>query len=134
MACIKANLKVLKEGITELEGRLTLVDALKVVQKVKDSLSLKSFKDKFTSVIQKNPGFDKLAKYGMILTGEKVEGVTESPGVIANFKNAPLVSVDCERSFSKFNDLLSNKRMKFTEEHLRDQMIIQWNSELVTEK
>ena len=105
-----------------------------MVQKVKDSLSLKSFKDKFTSVIQKNPGFDKLAKYGMILSGEKVEGVTESPGVIANFKNAPLVSVDCEMSFSKFNDLLSNKRMKFTEEHLRDQMIIQWNSELVTEK
>ena len=77
MACIKVNLKVLKEGITELEGRLTLVDALNVVQKVKDSLSLKSFKDKFKSVIQKNPGFDKLAKYGMILSGEKVEGVTE---------------------------------------------------------
>jgi hypothetical protein len=42
-----------------------------------------------------------------------------------------MTSVDCERAFSIFKDLLTNKRNRLTEDHLRDQMIIQWNKGLL---
>ena len=42
-------------------------------------------------------------------------------------ENAPITSVDCERSFSHFKIyILSCKRRALTQEHLKYQMVIQW--------
>lgn len=131
LATIKSNFKVLKEGITELEERQTLASSLGIVKKVKESLSIEAFSKKLDDVLKKNPGYIKLTKFASILQGKGMAGLKEEPDVIASFTCAPTTSVDCERVFSLFKDLLSNKRMRLTEEHLRDQMIIQWNQELL---
>jgi len=115
----------------ELEERQTLASSLDIVRKVKESLSMGAFSKKLDDVLKKNPGYIKLTKFASVLKGEGATGLKEEPDVIANFKCAPTTSVDCERVFSMFKDLLSNKRMRLTEEHLRDQMIIQWNQELL---
>lgn len=59
------------------------------------------------------------------------ERVILGPRCHCHFSCAPITSVDCERAFSRFNDILFNKRTNLTEKHLRDQMIVQWNRNLI---
>lgn len=131
LAMIKANFKVLKEAIQELEKRLPLTEALAIILKVKSSLTISRFSNKLEEVLNKNSGYKKMCQIGAILSGESVPGVQEDPNEIANFRCAPITSVDCERTFSSFKDLLSDKRTRLTEEHLKDHMIIQWNQALL---
>lgn len=131
LAIIKSNFKVLKDGITELEERLSLCESMKIVQKVRDSLSLEPFSSKLDLILKKNPGFERLMMFASVHDGKTVSGLEEDPATISNFKFAPVTSVDCERAFSLFKDLISSKRLRMTEEHLRDQMMIQWNRELM---
>ena len=67
-------------------------------------------KNKLQSVLDKNPGFKKVEAYAKVLSGSKVQGLNDPPHVISNFKFAPITSVDCERTFSVYKDLLTNKR------------------------
>lgn len=131
LAMIKANFKVLRESITLLEERLPLREALSIIQKVKNSLTIPKFAGKMDEILKKNPGFEKLSQIGSVLSGEKVQGLKEDPNIIASFSCAPMTSVDCERAFSTFKELLSIKRNRLTEDHLKDQMLIQWNQALL---
>jgi len=71
-------------------------------------------------------------KIAAVLAGEPAsDDLNNDPNLIANFRCAPATSVDCERAFSHFKDLLSSKRLRLTESHLRDQMIVSWNSALI---
>lgn len=132
LATIKANFKVLKEAIKELEERLPLTEALAIIPKVKISLKINKFKNKLDDVLNKNPGYKRMCQFGAVLSGD-ADGsdLQESPDLIVNFKYAPVTSVDCERVFSSFKDVLSCKRTRLTEQHLKDQMIIQWNKDLL---
>ena len=40
----------------------------------------------------------------------------------------PMMSVDVERSFSKFKHLLRDNRLSLTIEHIREHMIVNYNS------
>lgn len=131
LAFIKANFKVLKEAITELEERQPLINAINIIKKVKQSITLEPFSQKLDEVLKKNPGFEKLSKFAQILSGENLVGITEDPKTISNFRCAPVTSVDCERAFSRFKDIFSIKRRCLTEEHLKDLMLIQWNNEML---
>eukprot|EP00095_Tigriopus_kingsejongensis_P010969 maker-scaffold270_size230592-snap-gene-1.20 protein:Tk10969 transcript:maker-scaffold270_size230592-snap-gene-1.20-mRNA-1 annotation:"GG19859" len=46
------------------------------------------------------------------------------PKIITSFAPA-MTSLDCERAFSTFKDLLSSQKNRFTEDHLKDRMLIQ---------
>jgi hypothetical protein len=81
--------------------------------------------------LKKNPGFEWLNKISKVISGERVQDFNVSPSTVVNFTYAPMVSVDCERAFSHFKDILSSKRRKLTETHLKDIMIIQWNNSLL---
>eukprot|EP00095_Tigriopus_kingsejongensis_P005598 maker-scaffold620_size123222-snap-gene-0.13 protein:Tk05598 transcript:maker-scaffold620_size123222-snap-gene-0.13-mRNA-1 annotation:"atp-sensitive inward rectifier potassium channel 12" len=59
-----------------------------------------------------------------VLIGEKVQGVKEDPNVIACLSCPAMKSVDCERIFSTFKDLLSSQKNLLTERHLKDQLLI----------
>ena len=97
---------------------------------MKKSLAIPEFKAKLDEILEKNPGHEKLEKMGAVLSGKTVPDIAgEDPNVIASFRCAP--SVDCERAFSRFKDLLSTKRGRMTEGHLKDQMLIQWNRGLL---
>ena len=126
LATIKVNFTVLKSSITQLEERLTLVQALEIVENVKKSLTIPEFKAKLDEILEKNPGYEKQEKMGAVLSGNTVPDIAgEDPNVIASFRCTPMTSVDCERAFSRFKDLLSTKRARLTEGHLKDQMLIQ---------
>ena len=107
LAMIKANFKVLRESITLLEKRLPLRETLNIIQNVKYSLTIPKFAGKMDEILKKNPGFEKLSQIGSVLKGEKVQGLKEDPNVITSFSCAPMTSVDCERAFSTFKDLLA---------------------------
>ena len=109
-----------------------LVQALEIMENVKKSLTIPEFKAKLDKILEKNPGYEKLEKMGAVLSGNTVSDIArEDPNVIASFRCAPMTSVDCERAFSCFKDLLSTKRARLTEGHLKDQMLIQWNRGLL---
>ncbi len=81
--------------------------------------------------INRNPGFEKMAQIGAVLSGESVQDIQEDPNVLVSFRCTPMMYVDCERAFNVFKDILGSKRNKLTEEHLKDQMLLQWNSALL---
>ena len=103
--------------ITKLETRnlsvdeqLSIISRMKVV--IKDHPSLEY---KLSESLRKNPDIDSFpSPTDPILKSER--------------KYCPLVSVDVERSFSKFNYLFDTKRNQLTLENIKYLMIIHYNS------
>jgi len=136
---IKGNFQTLANSIKALEECFPLVQSVNIVRQVEESLHLDPFSKKFAEVLKKNPGFADLLNIAKILSGEPVEKedrskLPQDPAVLANFACAPITSVDVERFFSSLKDLLSSKRLSLTETHVRDQMMIQWNRNIVKEE
>ena len=65
-----------------------------------------------------------------LLSWEKLQSLKDA-NVIDNISCGNMTSMDCERAFSTFKDLLSSKRNCLMEAHLKDQMLIQWNQVLL---
>lgn len=75
---------------------------------MRKSLTIPEFKAKLEEILKKNPGFERLANIGAVLSNKTVTGSLDmDPNVIASFRCAPMRSVDCEGAFSRFKDLLS---------------------------
>jgi len=53
---------------------------------------------------------------------------------LINYKFAPISSVDVERSFSKYNHKLSDRRRWFLFENLKKVLIVQCNSDDIGKK
>ncbi|KAF0709354.1 Uncharacterized protein FWK35_00035103 [Aphis craccivora] len=76
-------------------------------------------------------GFKTVTTISKILNGEKVlnqnfpDDLNNSD--ITHFKFAPITSVDVERSFLKYKNLLSDNRKSFTMEHIKHALIVQCN-------
>lgn len=72
-----------------------------------------------------------MLKIYKILSGEveNLEGVAEdmTNDDLAYFNYAPITSVDVERSFSIYKNLLSSNRRRFTFENIRKYLIVQCN-------
>jgi len=135
LAFIKSNFQILATSITALEERLPLVESIKIVEKVEESLKVEPFSGKLKDVLKRNPDFKQLCNIARILKGEPVEKeerakLPTSPGVLANFASAPITSVDVERFFSSLKGLLSFNRLRLTEGHVKDQMLLQWNRDV----
>jgi len=69
-----------------------------------------------------------------ILNGTE-ENIDEELGdlnasVMVYFKYAPITSVDVERSFSQYKNLLTDKRRSLLLENIKEMLIIQCNSDL----
>ncbi len=122
LTMIKTNFKILNKSITQLKERLPLVQALSIIQKVRERLTIPKFPNKLEEILKKNPAYE-MVQIGSVLTGVEVPGLKEDSNIIASFSCAPMTSVDCERAFSIFKDLLTNKRNRLIGDHLRDQML-----------
>ena len=57
-----------------------------------------------------------------MLTGGQADLEME-PGIMAAYKFAPMTSVDIERSFSIYKNILQDKRTNFTPENLEKYII-----------
>lgn len=81
---------------------------------------------KVESVAQKNPGLSKMSKLARrdesILNKSPFNEMT--PAELANFKFAPVVSCEVERSFSQFKAVLRDNRRSFLIENLKEHLVI----------
>ena len=141
LAYIKSNFNILSSTIKCLEKQgLELVDAIGYIDKASERLKKANGKignlinSKLNCAIEKNAGFQTLKKISDILTGKaETFEIEEELSVSASafFKYAPTTSVDVERSFSRYKNLLSEKRRSFTFDNCKQHLIIQCNSDVL---
>ena len=129
LAFIAAHLSFLPPTLMRLEERgLPLIDALAVVdqaqRRIDSILGEKGdrLKCKFDAIMQRNPGINILRAVERILKGEgELSSLPCSigPGEVGLFKFCPITSVDVERSFSIYKNILSDQRQQLTQENIK---------------
>jgi hypothetical protein len=84
--------------------------------------------NKFNSVLAKNDGFQKLKEISNILSLDATDKDNNDldPEYISSLKYAPNTSVDVERTFSTYKNILSDRRQKFSVQNLEKHLIINW--------
>lgn len=90
-------------------------------------------KNKFMVILEKNPGWKELQIISDIHSGNDNTGTLEvelSPREITLFSNAPITSVDVERSFSLYKSILRPDRRQFSFQNLKFHLIISSNCTL----
>ena len=114
---INTNFQILSGSLSKLEERKPLAESIRLMKKAQESVKFEPFVNEFNSVMWKNPGFEELNS----LCDEK-------------FKFAPVCILDVEKCFMWLKELMHFRRLAMSEKHLRDQIIILWNMELLQEK
>lgn len=115
---------------------MTLHESFSIIDEMKEKICSipgskgETLKTKLNELSNKNKGLEILRKINAILLGENVqfEDIYQDPTILNCFKYAPTTSVDVERSFSVFKNILTDKRHSFTEEKLEMHMIIHFNN------
>lgn len=81
-------------------------------------------------MLEKNVGFKTLT-ISKILNGEEVSNDNFLDDLntsdLAHFQFSPIISVDVERSFSKYKHLLSDNRCSFNLENIKQTLIVRCN-------
>jgi len=137
---IQSNFRCLPVNITKLESSgLTLFESINVVNNTRETLKMangkvgKEIYDKFQNVIEKNAGFKTLVQISKIHSGEvdTMEGIEQDLKVedLAFFKYAPITSVDVERSFSRYKNLLSVNRRSYKFDQIKKTIVSQCNAD-----
>ncbi|XP_060876456.1 uncharacterized protein LOC132949533 [Metopolophium dirhodum] len=140
---IMSNYGFISSSITRLEIQgVALTESIKIIKTAKEHLhsaniqgsaQAKAIDDKIKKVLEKNVGFDQLQKISNILNGQN-ESMDGLPADISSsglpfFKFAPISSVDVERSFSKYKNILADNRRSFKFPNLRMYLIVQCNAQ-----
>ena len=140
LAFIKANYSFLSKHITQLEtSQMVLTEAINIVDITETYLKSvpgptgKTILNKFNNVISKNDGYRKLVAVSKILSNIQSDVDTDcdlnlTGEQISALKYAPITSVDVERSFSSYKEILTDRRQKFTVENIEKHAIIKWHS------
>ncbi|XP_003741646.1 uncharacterized protein LOC100899549 [Galendromus occidentalis] len=132
LASIASNYCRLPESITRLEcssQRLSIT--LGIVDEIRQSLiggvgqKAELIRSKLERVLEKNAGFETVSMIQRALEGEGLsdEISSLSASELSSFTFAPLVSVDVERSFSRYKALLSDRRYSLTAENVKHHII-----------
>lgn len=134
LAFIQNNYEFVSNAITSLETQgLSLSESVKVVEQFEKFINKAPGKisqivaEKFRQVIKKNWGFSELLKVSKILNGDFQENVKFDPNIINCLKYAPITSVDVERSFSNYKNILSDRRQNFSVQNIEKHLIISYN-------
>jgi hypothetical protein len=134
LAFIASHLHNLSTTITKLEERnLPLTSALEIfqaeVERIESIPGQKGLRicSKLNSVVQRNNELETLKKIARVLAGETDVDVRRSPAILANYKYAPVTSVDVERSFYKLKNILSDNRQSFAFDSLRKFVVVNCN-------
>lgn len=134
IAYIASNYGFLSKSIEKLETRgLPLVESIETVATAKlkiDSVvgkAAQSIKRKIETVLSKNTGYNELSKISEILKGECQNITITDTSNIKYFKFAPVVSVETERSFSLYKNVLTENRTNFLFENLKRHIVVYCN-------
>lgn len=137
---ITSNFKVLSESILKLQTKnMPLAESLSIVDNVQTQLKSvqgepagKKVYEKMENVLSKNIGLKTLKQISSTLSGSisTMDGLPEdlTTNDLIFYKYAPITSVDVERSFSAYKNLLSHNRRSFKLENIKKHLIIQCNS------
>ncbi|KAL4131518.1 hypothetical protein QTP88_008813 [Uroleucon formosanum] len=131
---ISTNFRFLPDIITTLEGKgesLTkciniVLDAEKKLNEAHGDIAT-AISGKLNRVLLKNKGWKQLLDINTILCGVSSDEINYH-GFDLNetscMKYAPITSVDVERSFSMYKNILSDNRVTFTTENLTKYMVV----------
>jgi len=117
---------------------MPLAESLSIVDNVQTQLKSiqgepgKKVYEKMENVLSKNIGLKTLNQISSILSGSisTMDGLPEDLTIndLIFYKYTPITSVDVERSFSAYKNLLSHNRRSFKLENIKKYLIIQCNS------
>ena len=131
MIFIKTNFLQIVTTIKSLKKSNTaLVDMINIIENSFTQLEQipgekgKVVKTKILQLQQKNKGYTFLKNIGQVLSGNNTVQLPEnySPTMVADLQYSPVTSVDVERSFSIYKNILTNRRTKMTTEHMEQYM------------
>ncbi|KAE9529788.1 hypothetical protein AGLY_011884 [Aphis glycines] len=130
---ITTNFGFIPHAITQLEKRgETLAKSISMVLEAKQKLEeangevAKLILEKCNRIFSKNNGWTELQKVNSIHNGS-VLNVNVEPydsNDLVYMKYAPITSVDVERSFSMYKNILAPNRMSFNENNLTKYMVV----------
>lgn len=129
---IKANYAIGSTTLTQLQAaEVPLIESIEKIQKfqslikeVKGDIGTK-VSQKLHEILNKNEGFKTLTQISEILKGKfDNDSISLDSEIISNLKNASITSVDVERSFSAYKNILSDKRQSFLVANLENHLII----------
>lgn len=131
---IKMHYSFIVKTINNLEKqKMSLIESVEIVKEFKENISKvpgkigNSVNKKCLSILEKNSGFKTLEEIYEILNGNfEIESGVEFSAV-SHFKYAPITSVDVERSFSSYKNILSDKRQNFLVENLEKHIVVNYN-------
>jgi len=130
LAFIHCHLSFLPTAITKLEeDGLPLVNALKILEECKEKINAIPgskgllLQGKLHSVLHKNPGLKTLTSVGQVLENQGQLPDEVGPADAARLRFCPMANVDCERSFSTYKVILSDRRHSLTQENLSQMMV-----------
>lgn len=136
MVYISSNYGFLPEVITKLEtknkslvAQVNIVkDTIQKISAVQGEIGVR-VNTKLQSVILKNKGFSVIKDISDVLSGENNNSQLKyTAEQIMNFKFAPITSVDVERTFSIYKNMLCSNRQSFLFENLSQQFLIHCNN------
>lgn len=132
---ITSNYGFLPEIIDKLQTqKLDLHEALKNLEASKSKINEVTgvqgtkIKNKFCKVFENNSGLNIIQNIGDILAGRNGKAVDFTPDEIQCFKYVPLTSCDVERSFSKYKQIVTDKRLNLTETSIKYHIVSSCNS------
>lgn len=124
------------ESIKALEGRKPLVEAIKIVEKVQRELLIEPFATKLKEQLAKKPGFHVMHEVSKVLRGSTDAFTDTFTGfdleLPSMYVNAPIVNVECERCFSFMKIINAPTRLKMTEQHVKNAMVVKRNEDILT--
>ncbi|XP_060862145.1 uncharacterized protein LOC132939135 [Metopolophium dirhodum] len=135
---IVSNFGFLPDTITKLDTRGVLLSkSVDIVNNIQIKLEecngeiAKLILDKFNKVISKNKGWENIKNINQVLIGETTsdDDLSSSNLNLDNYlsmKYAPITSVDVERSFSIYKNILTPNRSRFTEDSLSKYMVVNY--------
>ena len=137
LSYIAAHFVKIAETIAQLEERnMQLPDALRLFDSTIEEISQApgekgdSVLGKFGRVISANVDLDLVRQIGSILTGKSNSLYQFDPNAVVCLKYAPLTSVEVERSFSTYKNLLSEKRQGFSLQNIKKLLVIICNQRI----
>ena len=124
---LPAKLKLFETSCESLSNTLQLLESVKShLQAVPGEIGTK-VQRKFEQVTKKNPDLGVLQNVNKILQGQSIppSELPEDLGSesIPYYKFAPLVSVEVERTFSSYKEVLSDRRHSLTTENINKIMV-----------
>ncbi len=141
LAFISSNLAFLPDVLDKVQSSgLSLHQQIQLVEDARSRIAAipgargDTLKLKAEQVFSKNEGYLTLRQLNDAMvhgTSTVPEMMTTNPAILSQFKYAPIVSVDVERSFSEYKLILTDRRTGFIQDNVEKHLICMHNAKLL---